>query len=175
MATRRLTEADTEAYRRVRLRALAEHPDAFGRALEEAEPPDEMAEQLRTRHDGRESFILGAVQRGELVGTVGCSRDRPRKHRHKALIWGMYVVPEARGRSIGRVLLEEAIARARTWPGLEQLVLAVGTHNEPAQALYRACGFAVFGVERRALKLPDRYVDEAHMVLYLDGGPDADR
>ncbi len=150
----------------MRLRALREHPEFFGRAYEEAETLEEMAEQLRTRHDGRESFILGAFQ-DELVGITSCSRDRGVKHRHKALIWGMYVAPEARGRGIGRTLLREAIRRARAWPGLEQVVLGVATHNEAARALYRSCGFEVFGVEPRALKVGARYVDEEHMVLRL--------
>ena len=166
LETRLLTEADAEVYRRVRLRALREHPEFFGRAYEEAETLEETVEQLRTRHAGRESFILGAFE-AELVGITSCSRDRGVKHRHKALIWGMYVAPEARGHGIGRTLLREAIRRARAWPGLEQIVLGVATHNEAARALYRSCGFEVFGVERRALKVGARYVDEEHMVLRL--------
>jgi RimJ/RimL family protein N-acetyltransferase len=41
------------------------------------------------------------------------------------------------------------------------------TANAPARALYRAAGFEVFGVERRALRVGDRYFDEEHMVLHL--------
>jgi RimJ/RimL family protein N-acetyltransferase len=172
MELRALTAADTDAYRRVRLRALAEHPEFFGRALEEAETAAEMAEQLRSRHDGTESFILGAFEEA-LVGIAGCSRDRPAKHRHKALIWGMYVTPEARGRGVGRALLEAAVARAGAWAGVEQLLLAVAAHNEAALALYLSCGFEVYGVERRALKVRNGYVDEANMVRFLGGGSHA--
>ena len=166
---RRLTEADVEAYHPVRRRGLAEHPDAFGRAVEELQSPAELAEEFRARHDGRESFVLGAGD-GRLAGIVSCTREKGVKNRHKALLWGMYVVPEARGRGLGRRLVLATVERARTWPGLEQINLAVATHNAPARALYAACGFAVFGLERRALRLPDRYVDEEHMVLFL-GGP----
>jgi RimJ/RimL family protein N-acetyltransferase len=165
-AIRLLTPDDAEAYRAVRVRALTEHPDAFGRAIEEVETLAEITQRLGVRDEGRESFILGAFE-DRLVGVTGCSRDRGLKHRHKALIWGMYVAPEARTRGLGRRLLLEAIARARTWPGLEQLALGVGIHNAPARALYRACGFEVFGVERHALKIGARYVDEEHMVLRL--------
>jgi RimJ/RimL family protein N-acetyltransferase len=166
---RQLTEADAEAYRAVRLRALREHPDAFGRAYEEAQGLDEMTQDFRSQHDGRRSFILGAFG-GELVGTVGCARERGMKNEHKALIWGMYVVPEAWGRGVGRALLSAAIERARKWPGLEQLWLSVGTDNQRASALYRSCGFEPFGLERRALKLGDRYIDEEHMMLFLKDG-----
>src|SRR5262245_31316976 len=165
---RRLAEADAEAYRGVRLRALRDHPDAFGRAYEEAQSLEEMVEEFRSRHDGGSSFILGAFTAGEVLGTVGCSRDHGLKNRHKALIWGMYVAPEARGRGVGRALLEAAIERARAWPGLEQLTLGVAVHNQPARALYRECGFEAFGLERRCLKLADRYIDEEHMVLFLE-------
>jgi RimJ/RimL family protein N-acetyltransferase len=64
-------------------------------------------------------------------------------------------------------LLDAAIARARAWPGVEQVQLAVMTANAPARALYVSAGFEVFGLERRALKVGDRYVDEEHMVLHL--------
>jgi RimJ/RimL family protein N-acetyltransferase len=159
-----------EAYHPVRRRALAEHPDAFGRAIEELQSPAEMAREFRAVHDGAESFVLGALD-GGLVGIASCTRERGVKNRHKALLWGMYVVPEARGRGVGRRLVAAVIERARAWPGLEQVWLAVAAHNEPARALYRACGFEAVWLERRALKLPDRYVDEEHMVLHLSGGP----
>jgi RimJ/RimL family protein N-acetyltransferase len=170
---RKLTEADAGAYRAARLRALREHPDAFGRAYEEVQGLDEMTEELRSQHDGVRGFILGAFD-GGLVGIVGCARERGRKNEHKALIWGMYVASEAWGRGIGKALLSAAIERARAWPGLEQLWLSVGTDNRRAGSLYRSCGFERFGLERRALKLGDRYVDEEHMMLFLkDSGAPA--
>jgi RimJ/RimL family protein N-acetyltransferase len=125
-----------------------------------------VAEDLRTRYTGRDSVILGAFG-PELVGLAGCFRMEGRKSAHKALIWGMYVAPEARGHGTGRALLDAAIAQARAWPGLEQVHLAVMTANAPARTLYLAAGFEVFGLERRALRVGDRYVDEEHMVLHL--------
>jgi RimJ/RimL family protein N-acetyltransferase len=147
-------------------------------------PLAEVTADLRTRYTGRDSVILGAFDhpgrdalglrprgrpdlRPELVGLAGCFRMEGRKNAHKTLIWGMYVAPEARGRGTGRALLDAAIARARAWPGVEQVQLAVMTANAPARALYVSAGFEVFGLERRALKVGDRYVDEEHMVLHL--------
>jgi ribosomal protein S18 acetylase RimI-like enzyme len=169
---RALTDADAEAYRHMRLRALRDHPDVFGRAFEEAETHDEILAALRSRDDAVGRFVLGAFD-PELVGIVACSRELGVKRRHKAMIWGMYVAPEARGRGVGRLLVEGTVARARRWSGLAQLWLSVAVHNEPARALYRSCGFQVFGLEQRALRLADRDVDEEHMVLRLDEPPDA--
>jgi ribosomal protein S18 acetylase RimI-like enzyme len=167
---RRLTDADAGAYRRVRLRSLREHPDAFGRAFEEAQDLAQMTAELRSEHDGTRSFVLGAFD-GDLVGIVAVTRERGMKREHKALLWGMYVAAEARGRGVGRALVEAAVARARAWPGLAQIVLGVAAHNTAARRLYRSLGFEVFALERRALRLSDRDVDEEHLVLYLDGGP----
>lgn len=52
METRLLTEADASAYRRVRLRALRDHPDLFGRAYEEAQSLEQMVEEFRSQHNG---------------------------------------------------------------------------------------------------------------------------
>ena len=48
MVIRRLTEHDVEEFRSLRLRALQEHPEAFGRSYEEesAEPIERMAARL---------------------------------------------------------------------------------------------------------------------------------
>ncbi|HKB49055.1 MAG TPA: GNAT family N-acetyltransferase, partial [Ktedonobacterales bacterium] len=113
--------------------------------------------------------ILGAFageRNNELVGMVGFKRESGAKNRHRGYIWGMYTAPEARGQGIGRALIEAALAHARTLPGLEQVNLSVVTSNAAARALYRSLGFEVYGLERRALKLPNgTYLDEEHMVL----------
>jgi ribosomal protein S18 acetylase RimI-like enzyme len=165
---RALTESDAGAFWRLRLRALREHPEAFGMAYEEARdrPLADVTSDFRTRYTGVDSVILGAFD-GELVGLAGCFRHEGTKRRHKALVWGMYVAPEARGRGIGRALLAGVIAQARAWPGVEQLQLGVMTENEAARALYRSMGFEVFGLERRSLRVGPRDLDEEHMVLDL--------
>ncbi len=52
-------------------------------------------------------------------------------------------------------------------PGLEQIVLAVFSTNQVARRLYESCGFEVYGVEPRALKVDDQYLDEDLMILRL--------
>jgi RimJ/RimL family protein N-acetyltransferase len=43
----------------------------------------------------------------------------------------------------------------------------VGDFNRRARRCYERMGFVAYGLERRALKLPDRYVDEVLMTLWL--------
>ena len=52
----------------------------------------------------------------------------------------MYVVPDMRGRGIGRALLERLESEARD-VGLSRIVLETGTRQSEAIALYRRAGF----------------------------------
>ena len=166
---RALTVADAESLWAMRLRALREHPEAFGRSYEETRdiPLDEVHDRFRTDWAPPANVVLGAFLDGQLVGTTGLYRVETIKERHKATIWGVYVAPDARGRGLGRALLEAAIAHAATLPGIEQLRLSVGSRSTAARALYTSLGFAPYGLERAALKLDDGYVDEEHLVLHL--------
>lgn len=168
MIVRRPVETDAAAFRTLRLHALQESPEAFGSSYEEtvAQPLERMAERLRHAPERPHDFVLGAFD-PDLVGMVGFARETRAKTRHKGSIWGMYVAEHARGRGVGRVLLERLIAEARAQPGLEAITLLVVSTNEAAKHLYRAHGFATYGTEPRALKLEDRYHDEDLMVLRL--------
>lgn len=164
---RRLTTADAAAYRDLRLRALREHPDAFTSSFEdEAAKPLNWSEwRLAAQED---SFFLGAWSAdGLLIGMVGLLRETQRKTRHRATLIGMYVVPEANGRGVGRCLLAAGLAEARTLPGLETVRLTVTAGNARAENLYTGAGFRAFGVEQRAIRWEGRYYDKIHMTLDL--------
>jgi len=162
---RELRPTDAPAFHALRLRALREHPEAFGRTPEEMDPVDVWARRLAEDAGSDHDFMLGAFGGTTLVGIAGCHRETSAKHRHIAFIWGMYVAPEHRRSGLARALLHAAIARARTWPGLDQLWLDVVTANTGARALYAACGFTSMGIKRHALKVGDRYYDEEMMGL----------
>jgi ribosomal protein S18 acetylase RimI-like enzyme len=164
-----LSESDADDFWALRLRALREEPDSFGSAYEEAvdTPLPDVAKRLRSSDD---SFVLGAFA-PQLAAIIGCHRREGGKLRHKATIWGMYVAPEHRGLGLGRALLLSAIARASDLPGLELLLLQVATTNQAARALYESAGFNSYAMERRALKVGSRYLDEDLMALeLLDAG-----
>lgn len=163
---RTLTTDDAEIFRELRLRALREEPEAFGSSWEEENQRPLEQTIARLQAAGMTSF--GAFDdAGNLVGMVRLWRHDGVKTEHKADIISMYVAPEARGRDVGRMLLEAAITHARVTLGIEQLLLAVNTANTAARNLYLAMGFKPYGVEQKALKLGDRYLDEELMALSL--------
>ena len=91
------------------------------------------------------------------------------KERHKARLWGMYVREDSRRLGIGKALVSALIDEAPQ--GIEQISLAVVEENRSAISLYEALGFRAYGVERHALKVRDRYFDEALMVRFLAPSP----
>jgi ribosomal protein S18 acetylase RimI-like enzyme len=167
MVLRPLTATDAEAYQRLRLRSLREHPEAFARAFEEEQQTSLDAVAERLAHSSVERYILGAFEGDTLLGILSFRRWEGLKIQHRASIGGMYVPPESRRRGVGKVLLETAIERARTLTGVEDLILAVTVGNEQARALYLKMGFTPVALEPRYLKLGTRYFDVEWMQLHL--------
>jgi ribosomal protein S18 acetylase RimI-like enzyme len=164
---RRLDPADFEAYRALRLRGLAEHPEAFTSSHEEdaSKPPAEAQRRLAPESP---DLVWGAFVDGTLVGVLGMTPERRARSRHKAHVFGMYVPAEYGRRGIGQALLHHVVAAARAMPHLEQLTLTVTRGNGLASRLYERAGFETFGVEPRAVRMNGAYLDKEHRVLFLD-------
>ncbi|HEX4883841.1 MAG TPA: GNAT family N-acetyltransferase [Casimicrobiaceae bacterium] len=169
MTIRPLVPADFAAYRAVRLRALAEHPDAFTSSADEeasAEGDARMARRLSPPPSAPHDGMLGALDDGALVGTIGMTVDMRAKCRHRGLVVGMYVVPERAREGIGRALLDAQIARARA-VRLAGLTLTVTAGNARALRLYERAGFAVVGRDPDAMRVGDVSYDKLHLHMRL--------
>ena len=166
---RLLTEADAAAFSALRLEGLERCPQAFSMSAEVWRTLSLKAvkERIRTHPEG--SFAVGAFVQRALCGSAGLRR-LDGKERHKAQVWGVYITEGARGRGVGKALLTALVKRAKSYPDLKQLTLSVATEQAAARRLYASFGFEVWGLERRALRLPDRYVDEEYRVLWLREG-----
>lgn len=170
MIVRPLAPADAEDFRALRLRGLRENPEAFGSTYdEEADRPLQPTADLLAGATG--SFVCGAFgDDGVLAGIGGVHRERKRKTRHRAGIWGMYVVPGARGRGVGRALLRALVEHAREMGGVHRLELGVTTTNTAARGLYHAFGFVSYGVQPDSHRAGGQSWDTELMTMALDGG-----
>lgn len=157
---------DARAFVALRLRALRDHPRAFLASEREdaALGVDGFAARLAQPID--RAFTLGGFVDGELAATAGVLRGQREKVEHRAMLWGVYVVPEQRGTGLGRAIVRRAIEQARAI-GVEALTLSVDSANEPASALYRSLGFVAWGIEHDAFRADGEPVHEAHMVLSI--------
>ncbi|KIL34138.1 hypothetical protein SD71_20830 [Cohnella kolymensis] len=164
---RLLTPEDSESFWQLRLESLITSPETFGSTYKEdsVRPMEEVKARLAPSSS---SFILGAcTQDGRIVGMLGFKQEQSIKVKHKGFLWGMYVNPMFRNQGIGKKLIVEAIKRAKSADGLEQINLGVVTDNASAKRLYQSAGFIVYGLEKNALKYNGEYYDEELMVYRL--------
>jgi RimJ/RimL family protein N-acetyltransferase len=164
-----LTPIDVAEYRRVRLRALEDHPEAFrsSRDEEAARPVSWWEARLAPRQVSGCSFFGAWTPARDLVGTAGLVFDARSKTLHTAKLVGMYVVPEHVGRGVAAQLLAACIAFARADPLLEILYLTVTSTNAGAIRLYARAGFRSYGCEPSSMKIGQRSFDNLMMSLAL--------
>jgi len=131
-------------YRDLRVRALADSPDAFGSTLaaEAGRPDAEWARRLASSADLRVSRPLVAELGGELVGLAWGRIDMSAPD--VAALYQMWVAPTHRGRGVGQKLLEAVIAWA-TAQNVAALDLGVTCGDSPARRLYERAGFKPLG------------------------------
>jgi predicted GNAT family acetyltransferase len=130
---RRLTPDDWEVLRDIRLRALADSPDAFGSTLErEREFPEKEWRRRLVRP------VYAVLDGGRPVAMAGAFPDEGRLH-----VWGMWTDPEHRGRGHARALLDALVARAVAEG--TPVSLHVNVANPVARAAYESYGFVATG------------------------------
>jgi RimJ/RimL family protein N-acetyltransferase len=162
-----LTRADLAAYRALMLEAYEQAPDAFTTTAAErqAEPESWWVKRIGTAGGLATSF--GAWDGSSLVGSVALEYSAKPKTRHSALVLGMYVQPQERGKSAGLALMKAAIAAASARPEILCLNLTVTEGNAPALRLYRSVGFVEWGTQPRAIRTDSGLKGKVHMSLAL--------
>jgi ribosomal protein S18 acetylase RimI-like enzyme len=108
-----------------------------------------------------DNFVMGLFEGSTLAGMAGFRREPGEKRRHRGRIWGLYVAPEHRRKGFGRALLVALMdAARRTVRDLDSICLSITNPQEAAEHLYVELGFRSLGIEPRALRVGDRYIDE---------------
>jgi GNAT superfamily N-acetyltransferase len=141
---RTLAPAEWAVYKDLRLRALADSPDAFGGTLaaEQDRSDVEWQKRLASGSDSRWNLPLLAEAGGKPVGLAWCRIVEANPE--VANLYQMWVAPDHRGVGIGQMLLDTAIAWARANHAL-YLDLGVTYRDSPAMRLYTRRGFKPLG------------------------------
>jgi ribosomal protein S18 acetylase RimI-like enzyme len=168
-AIRALRPEDAARYHPLRVRAVAEHPEAFLVSVDEERqtPIAEVQARIGAQLADGTGLVLGAFRGEALVGFVGLVRHTSAKIRHRAFVWGTYVAPEHRRRGLGRALMEGLLDAARAMRGVARVELSVLSDARAALDLYESLGFEAWGVEPDAVRVGDARYLEVHMSLDL--------
>lgn len=129
------------------------------------EPPVDVearAARFRETFATEESAVAWVVDDdGRVVGTVGMHDSGP----PGVVALGMALLPEARGRGLGRVLLDAVLEHARAHDA-HKVELEVWPDNARAVALYARAGFQVEGLRRDHYRRRDGSLRSALLMAY---------
>jgi L-amino acid N-acyltransferase YncA len=151
MQVRPAEPADTDAVAAIYNHGIAERQATFETRTRR---PQEVAGWLE---EGR-PFLVAADADGTVLGFARVSPYSVRRAYAGVGEHGVYVDPAARGRGVGRALLE-ALAAAAEAAGYHKLTSRVFTTNAASLALHRACGSTEVGVQRRHGRLDGEWKD----------------
>jgi putative acetyltransferase len=121
---------------------------------------------LKTVQRHPDAAVFVAEVDGRVVARLSLSRDPHPASRHVADL-GLMVLEDYRRRGIGRRLLDEGVAWARSF-GIRKLELHVFPWNEAALRLYESFGFEREGYRKRHYDRDGEDVDAILMAYYLD-------
>lgn len=144
LRVRRIRSDDAQLLRELRLRSLADAPDAFGQSLDDAaaRPDAEWSAEVRASSDGdRRAWFIAETDGDGPPGALGVVLVR-RRPPDVALVFSMWVEPRVRRSGVGRALIQAASDWAASW-GAERVVLWVVASNEPGSRFYRRLGFTL--------------------------------
>ena len=122
-------------------------------------------EMVRRAAPDAPSVTFGAFAGERLVGMATYIQNTREKTRHKGAMVAVYVAPDWRAAKLGRKLVERVIAHAQALGVMLQCT--VTAENVAARRLYHSLGFLPYGLERDALCVDGRFLDEELLVLDL--------
>ena len=102
--------------------------------------------------------LLVAVDGTSVVGWAGLSTYRPRACYSGIAEFSIYLDRAARGRGVGRMLLNALIESAKD-RGYWKLVSRIFPFNAASRALCRSCGFREVGIYERHGRLDGQWLD----------------
>lgn len=177
----RVRANDGPRLRALRLEALQDTPAAYCETYEAVcglDPAAWSALAARCSQRGRQAMLAADTATGGWIGMMGAFIDDERDESDVvlpnppvppsarwAMVWGVFVQPQARSTGVADALLDAVTDWARDEAGVDWLGLQVGEHNARAIAFYGRHGFV--STEARSPNPLDPTRDELVMVRAL--------
>jgi RimJ/RimL family protein N-acetyltransferase len=124
-------------------------------------PPIESTREFVMNNIAARNPQLVALDKGEVIGWCDVLREHGSVHAHCGTL-GMGLLPEYRGKGLGRRLMEATLALAHD-EGFVRIELTAHADNLRAVALYEKLGFQREGVTRDTACFDGRFVDSVVM------------
>ncbi|WP_290688870.1 MULTISPECIES: GNAT family N-acetyltransferase [unclassified Haematobacter] len=118
--------------------------------------------------------VLVAEEEGRVLGYASFGDFRPFSGYRLTVEHSVHLAPEARGRGVGRMLMQALIEAARE-AGKHVMVGAIGASNAASIALHEKLGFTHVGMMPEVGVRQGRWLDLVLMQLRLDVAPVKDR
>lgn len=142
-----------------------------GTASYELVAPDEaeMAERFAGITEKNYPYIAAVDEAGALLGYAYASSFRTRPAYRWMVEDSIYLAPEARGKGIGRLLLDALVGQCETL-GFRQMIAVIGGAHPASVALHRAAGFDEIGRIKGSGHKQGRWLDTMLMQKALGEG-----
>ena len=146
-----------------------------GVASYEIAPPTEteMAARFSAITGQLYPYVAAVDEAGSLLGYAYASAFRTRPAYRWMVEDSIYLAPEARGRGIGKMLLEEIVKRCAAL-GFRQMVAVIGGAHPASIALHQTLGFAETGRLKATGYKHRRWLDTMIMQRALGDGAATD-
>ena len=155
------------------VQAIYAHHVLHGLGTFETEPPDLREMQSRHAQITAAGFpYLVGVDAGAVIGYAYANHFRTRAAYRYTVEDSVYVAPAAQRRGVGKLLLDELVARCGA-QGLRQMLAVIGdSANAGSIGLHRACGFEHVGTMRAVGRKANRWIDVVVMQRALGTAAD---
>jgi phosphinothricin acetyltransferase len=156
MLIRAATTHDMQA-----VQSIYAHHVLHGLGTFETEPPD--AAEMRARFDSIATsgfpYLVADDAAGRVVGYAYANHFRTRAAYRYTVEDSIYLAPEATGRGLGKLLLQQLITSC-IGLGLREMLAVIGdSANAGSIGVHRACGFTHVGTMTGIGRKFDRWVD----------------
>lgn len=142
-----------------------------GTATYELDAPDEaeMASRFKTITGRGYPYVVASDETGTILGYAYASAFRARPAYNWLVEDSIYLAPQARGKGIGRALVDELVTRC-TALGFRQMVAVIGGASPASIGVHRAAGFEMCGTMKATGFKLGQWLDTVFMQIALGEG-----